>query len=117
MKATRDPESPPPPPTHTLTHTHTHTHSHTHSLTHTHTRTRTHEHTHTHTHTNTQGLTATSDGEKTAVLDMLLTSTGGTNRMHESFDANNPRRFTRKWFAWANALFAEFVREFTDECR
>ena len=87
------------------THTHTHTYTHT------------HEHTHTHTHTNTQGLTATSDGEKTAVLDMLLTSTGGTNRMHESFDANNPRRFTRKWFAWANALFAEFVREFTDECR
>lgn len=64
-----------------------------------------------------QGLTSESAAEKKAVLDMLVTSTGGTGKMHESFDANNPKRFTRKWFAWANALFAEFVQTLTDECK
>ncbi|EGD80303.1 hypothetical protein PTSG_10558 [Salpingoeca rosetta] len=63
-----------------------------------------------------QGLTSTSVEEKQSVLDMLVKSTGGTQRMHESFDADNPSKFTRKWFSWANALFAEYVRTLTDEC-
>ena len=29
--------------------------------------------------------------------------------MHESFDANDPARFTRPWFAWANSLFGELI--------
>ena len=29
--------------------------------------------------------------------------------MHESFDPSDPRRFTRPWFGWANALLAELV--------
>ena len=29
--------------------------------------------------------------------------------MHESFDQDDPARFTRKWFAWANTLFGELV--------
>jgi meiotically up-regulated gene 157 (Mug157) protein len=31
--------------------------------------------------------------------------------MHESFNPNKPAQFTRPWFAWANSLFAELVRE------
>jgi meiotically up-regulated gene 157 (Mug157) protein len=31
--------------------------------------------------------------------------------MHESFNPNRPMQFTRPWFAWANSLFAELVRE------
>ncbi len=29
--------------------------------------------------------------------------------MHESFDADDPARSTRPWFAWANTLFGELV--------
>ena len=29
--------------------------------------------------------------------------------MHESFDPDDPARFTRAWFAWANTLFGELV--------
>jgi hypothetical protein len=33
----------------------------------------------------------------------------GTGFMHEAFDQDDPGRFTRKWFAWANTLFGELV--------
>jgi meiotically up-regulated gene 157 (Mug157) protein len=29
--------------------------------------------------------------------------------MHDSFWKDDPSRFTRKWFAWANTLFGEFI--------
>jgi len=29
--------------------------------------------------------------------------------MHESFHKDDPTKFTRPWFAWANTLFGEFV--------
>ncbi|HWG84459.1 MAG TPA: glycoside hydrolase family 125 protein, partial [Deinococcales bacterium] len=56
-----------------------------------------------------QGLTALNDAEREMLLDTLVSTTAGTGLMHESFDANDSRRFTRPWFAWANSLFAEFV--------
>lgn len=56
-----------------------------------------------------QGLTAVSDDEKVTMLDMLETTDAGTLWMHESFNANDPRRFTRPWFSWANSMFCEFV--------
>lgn len=31
--------------------------------------------------------------------------------MHEGFDANDPTKFTRSWFAWANSLFAQMLEE------
>lgn len=55
------------------------------------------------------GLTATDPAEQLAVLRTLLATTAGTNYMHESFDPDDPVRFTRPWFGWANSLFAEFV--------
>lgn len=38
--------------------------------------------------------------------------------MHESYDANNPSTYTRPFFCWADALFAEFVLSMitSDEC-
>lgn len=56
-----------------------------------------------------QGLTATSGSEKQDVLNQLLASDPGDHLLHESFDPNDPKRFTRQNFGWPNALFSEFV--------
>lgn len=56
-----------------------------------------------------QGLTSASKMEKIALLETLLHTDAGTGLMHESFHKDNPEKFTRPWFAWANSLFAEFV--------
>eukprot|EP00873_Tetraselmis_striata_P021743 jgi/Tetstr1/442007/TSEL_030188.t1 len=64
----------------------------------------------------TQGLASASREEKLDVLRQLVATTGGSGMMHESYDPNNPRRFTRGWFAWANSLFAELVMSLTDKC-
>ena len=56
-----------------------------------------------------QGLTSTSDDEINAILDLFETTTAGTGLMHEGFHVDNPDKFTRVWFAWANSIFAEFV--------
>ena len=55
-----------------------------------------------------RGLTTTDDEEIRWCLNMLQNSHGDTGFMHESVDVNNPKRFTRAWFAWANSLFGEF---------
>jgi uncharacterized protein len=56
-----------------------------------------------------EGLTASSQSEKQDVLNQLLASDPGDHLLHESFDPNDPRRFTRPDFGWPNALFSEFV--------
>jgi meiotically up-regulated gene 157 (Mug157) protein len=55
------------------------------------------------------GITSLDQDEREAMLGMLLATTAGTHYMHESFDPDQPTRFTRSWFSWANSLFAEFV--------
>ncbi|HYI67514.1 MAG TPA: glycoside hydrolase family 125 protein [Candidatus Limnocylindrales bacterium] len=56
-----------------------------------------------------QALTATDPAEIEQLLSSLATTTAGTGLMHESFDVDDPSRFTRPWFGWANSLFAEAV--------
>ncbi len=56
-----------------------------------------------------QGLTSGSETEVDGLLEMLVRSAAGTHLMHESFDPDDPARFTREWFGWANSLFAELV--------
>jgi uncharacterized protein len=56
-----------------------------------------------------EGLTATTDNEKQDVLTQLLASDPGDHLLHESFDPDDPRRYTREDFGWPNALFSEFV--------
>ena len=62
-----------------------------------------------------QGLTSTDPDEIREILRMLETTDGGTGYMHEGFDANNPDTFTRSWFSWSCALFAELVEKAVDE--
>ncbi len=35
--------------------------------------------------------------------------------MHESFHKDNPARYTRKWFAWANTMFGELILKIHNE--
>lgn len=56
-----------------------------------------------------QGLTSENEEEIDTLLDLFETTTAGTGLMHEGFHVDDPCRFTRAWFAWANSIFAEFV--------
>lgn len=56
-----------------------------------------------------QGLTATSREEKLHILDVLADTDAGTGFMHEGFHVDDPAKYTRPWFSWANAMFSELV--------
>lgn len=56
-----------------------------------------------------RGLTSHNDAEIKKCLTTLQQTHAGTGFIHESFNKNDANNFTRKWFAWANTLFGEFV--------
>jgi meiotically up-regulated gene 157 (Mug157) protein len=57
----------------------------------------------------TRGLTSTDDAEIRACVQSLRATHAGTGYMHESFHKDDPKKFTRSWFAWANTIFGEFL--------
>jgi meiotically up-regulated gene 157 (Mug157) protein len=62
-----------------------------------------------------QALTSIDDAEIRQCLHWLKTTHAGTGFMHESFDKDNPAKFTRAWFAWANTLFGELMVKLSQE--
>jgi meiotically up-regulated gene 157 (Mug157) protein len=56
-----------------------------------------------------EALTTDNDDEIMDCLRRLLSTTAGTNFMHESFWRDNAENYTRSWFAWANTLFGELI--------
>ncbi len=56
-----------------------------------------------------QGLTSINENEIKECIQILRNSHAGTGFMHESFHKNDATKFSRKWFAWANTLFGEFI--------
>ncbi|MDZ7633144.1 MAG: glycoside hydrolase family 125 protein [Bacteroidales bacterium] len=58
-----------------------------------------------------RALTSTDDDEIVQCIRMLKKTHAGTGFMHEAFDGDDPYRFSRKWFAWANTLFGELIYE------
>ncbi len=56
-----------------------------------------------------RALTSNDDREIVACLRVLRNTTAGTGFMHESFQQDDPKDFTRAWFAWANTLFGELI--------
>ncbi len=56
-----------------------------------------------------RAMTSTSETEIGRCLSMLKNTHADTGFMHESFDPDNPREFSRKWFAWANTIFGELI--------
>lgn len=61
-----------------------------------------------------EGLTQRDKQVKADILDLLVQTTGGTKRMHEGFDVENPNNWTREWFSWANMMFCELVMDYFD---
>ncbi|NEU06924.1 glycoside hydrolase family 125 protein [Flavihumibacter sp. R14] len=57
----------------------------------------------------TRGLTTDSEDEIKWCVQSLKNVHGGTGFMHESFHKDDPKKFTRAWFAWANTIFGEFL--------
>jgi uncharacterized protein len=56
-----------------------------------------------------QGITSVNEKEIRHCLDTLQKTHAGTGFMHEAFDQDDPKKFTRSWFAWANTIFGEFI--------
>jgi len=54
-------------------------------------------------------FTSNSDVEVVRTIRMLQRSSANTGYMHESYHKDDPTRFTRAWFAWANTLFGELI--------
>ena len=62
-----------------------------------------------------RALTSNDDREILYCLRMLKKTHAGTGFMHEAFDKNDPNKFTRSWFAWANSMFGELVIKLHDQ--
>ncbi len=64
-----------------------------------------------------QALTSQDENEIRTVLQMLRDTDAGTGCMHEGFDCDDPRNYTRPWFAWANSMFALCAAKNTEALR
>lgn len=62
-----------------------------------------------------RAMTTDNDEEIRQCLRWLKATHAGTGFIHESFNKDNPKDFTRKWFAWANTLFGELLLKIDGE--
>lgn len=62
-----------------------------------------------------RALTSDNDAEIKQCIQWLKTTHAGRGFMHESFHKDDPSKFTRKWFAWANTLFGELLLKVANE--
>lgn len=56
-----------------------------------------------------RAMTSTNDNEIRTCIETLRNTHGDTGFMHESFHKDDPKKFTRHWFAWTNTLFGELL--------
>ncbi len=56
-----------------------------------------------------KAFTSQNDEEIKWCITTLMNTDAGTGFMHESFHKDNPKNFTRSWFAWQNTLFGELI--------
>ncbi|WP_027093810.1 glycoside hydrolase family 125 protein [Cohnella thermotolerans] len=59
-----------------------------------------------------QGLTSPDPEEKLRMLELMAATDAGTGMMHEGFHADDPTRFTRAWFSWANMMYCELLMDY-----
>ena len=61
-----------------------------------------------------RALTSSDDHEILQCLQWLRDTTANTGFMHESFSQDDPSKFSRAWFAWANTMFGELILDLAD---
>ena len=59
-----------------------------------------------------QGLTSASRQEQLDCILTMVENDAGTRMMHEGIHVDDPSRYTRPWFSWANSMFCELVMEY-----
>lgn len=59
-----------------------------------------------------EGLTTIDENERKRILKQFIMTDGNTNMMHEGINVNDPNKYTREWFSWANSMFAEFILDY-----
>ena len=62
-----------------------------------------------------KAMTSADDAEIKYCVKTLRDTDAGTGFIHESFHKDNPEKFTRSWFAWANTLFGELILKLVNE--
>lgn len=62
-----------------------------------------------------KAFTSKNDAEIKTCIKMLMDTDAETGFMHESFNKNDPKNFTRSWFAWQNTLFGELILKLVNE--
>lgn len=62
-----------------------------------------------------KAFTSQCDEEIKECITMLMKTDAGTGFMHESFHKDDPKNFTREWFAWQNTLFGELIIKLVDD--
>jgi uncharacterized protein len=62
-----------------------------------------------------QAMTSNDETEIQQCLHSSKTTHAGTGFMHESFEKDEPAKFTRAWFAWENTLFGELIVKLSEE--
>jgi uncharacterized protein len=62
-----------------------------------------------------RAMTSRDDAEIGYCLKMLKETHAGTGFIHESFYKDDPNKYTRSWFAWANTIFGEMILKLVDE--
>ena len=58
------------------------------------------------------GLTSKRKEEKLKILQNMAETTAGKGVMHEGFHCDDDSRYTREWFSWANAMYAELFLDY-----
>ena len=56
-----------------------------------------------------RAITSNDPVEIATCLKTLKYSHEGAGFMHETFNIDDPKTFSRSWFAWANTLFGELI--------
>lgn len=62
-----------------------------------------------------RAMTSTDEQEIIKCLKMLNATHANTGFMHEGFNKDNPKDYSRDWFAWANTLFGELILKIFDQ--
>ncbi|KKT86854.1 MAG: hypothetical protein UW86_C0017G0006 [Microgenomates group bacterium GW2011_GWA1_Microgenomates_45_10] len=62
-----------------------------------------------------QAMTTDDAKEVISCLQKLRQTHAGTYFIHESVNVDNPKKFTRPWFGWANSFFGELILQLADK--